>query len=184
MADLWARLLGIDADQIGPKDNFFDLGGSSLLVMQAVAESARSWKLEVEPSRYVYESLGQLAEAIPSGDAVASRAGAGAGDPVVAAQAAIWAELLGVSTADIGPDDNFFDLGGNSLLAMRFIAAAQPVLGKPVDAQRLVYENLRQLASGAVPAAAAAPVAAAEPVEAAEASGLLSKVGRLFGRRS
>ena len=182
LADLWARLLGIDAAQIGPKDNFFDLGGSSLLVMQAVAESARLWQLQVEPSRYVYESLGQLAVGVPSADAAAATAD----DPVVAALAAIWADLLGVSTADIGADDNFFDLGGNSLLAMRFVAAAQPVLGKPIDAQRLVYENLRQLASDAAPAGASAPAVAAPAAATAEAqgSGLMSKVGRLFGRRS
>ncbi len=35
--------------------------------------------------------------------------------------AAIWAEVLGV--ADIRPEDNFFRLGGNSLMAAEAVAA-------------------------------------------------------------
>jgi len=37
--------------------------------------------------------------------------------------AAIWAQLLGVK--QVGPDDNFFALGGHSLLGVKLIAAIQ-----------------------------------------------------------
>ena len=37
--------------------------------------------------------------------------------------ASIWAQILGVSA--IGPDDNFFALGGHSLLGVKLIAAVQ-----------------------------------------------------------
>jgi hypothetical protein len=36
------------------------------------------------------------------------------------ALAAVWRQVIGVP---VGPDDNFFDLGGNSLLAVRLNAA-------------------------------------------------------------
>jgi len=37
--------------------------------------------------------------------------------------AAIWAQVLGVKA--VGPDDNFFALGGHSLLGVKLIAAIQ-----------------------------------------------------------
>jgi predicted RNA methylase len=61
-------LLGIDAAQISSKDNFFDLGGNSLLAMQALAESERRLALKTDPRRYVYETLQQLAAGASSQD--------------------------------------------------------------------------------------------------------------------
>jgi len=48
-------------------------------------------------------------------------------DEVEAVLAAIWCELLGVSTVD--RDDNFFDRGGHSLLAARVLARIQAAFG-------------------------------------------------------
>jgi acyl carrier protein len=185
LAALWAKLLGVNAEHIQPEDNFFDLGGSSLLVMQAVTESARAGTPAMDPSRYVFEPLSKLAasgDLAPSGEVAADAATA-------QALAAIWADLLGIDAKHIGPEDNFFDLGGSSLLAMRFVAAAEPVLGQPIDAQRVVYECLRQLAQKAQPRADGPAVvdasAAAESTAgpAPASTGLLSKAIRRFGWR-
>lgn len=43
--------------------------------------------------------------------------------------ATLWAQMLGVSR--VGPDDNFFALGGHSLLGVKLIAAVQEKL--PLD---------------------------------------------------
>jgi hypothetical protein len=64
LAAIWARLLGIGENQVAAEDNFFDLGGSSLLVMEAAAIAERELGLRVDPRRFVNESLRQLA--IPS----------------------------------------------------------------------------------------------------------------------
>jgi acyl carrier protein len=40
--------------------------------------------------------------------------------------AALWGEALGV--AEVGPDDNFFDLGGDSLSATRLVAIINDAL--------------------------------------------------------
>lgn len=40
--------------------------------------------------------------------------------------ATIWAQMLGVKR--VGPDDNFFALGGHSLLGVKLIAAVQEKL--------------------------------------------------------
>ncbi|MEV6958267.1 amino acid adenylation domain-containing protein [Streptomyces sp. NPDC051207] len=55
----------------------------------------------------------------------------------------VWQEVLGVP---VGPDDNFFDLGGNSLLAMR-VGAALRRRGGPTVAMRDLYlrPTIRQL---------------------------------------
>jgi len=91
--------------------------------------------------------------------------------------AQIWAELLGIDRADIRASDSFFDLGGDSLLAMRAVEAVHAETGVRVDARRYIYENL-----GRIAAADSSPQAAAPSV--APASGLMGRVLSAFGRRS
>jgi acyl carrier protein len=49
--------------------------------------------------------------------------------------AGIWAEVLGVER--VGIEDNFFDLGGQSLLATRLISRILSVLGMQAEIQDL-----------------------------------------------
>lgn len=59
--------------------------------------------------------------------------------------AAIWCEFLGIETPGI--DDNFFDLGGNSLLLMRTHARMCEVSGRDVPVTQLFrYPTIRGLA--------------------------------------
>ena len=166
LADIWARLLGVDAALITAHDNFFDIGGSSLLVMQAVSAAEKELGLKVDPGRYVYESLGKLAHA------GGTHAGVGR----------VWAQLLGIDPAQVQPGDNFFDLGGNSLLVMQAVSEAQKQLGLKIDPNRFVYENLRQLS--VVAAVTTSDAAPAQPQAAVEPTGLLGRVLGRFGRRA
>ena len=61
--------------------------------------------------------------------------------------AAIWREILGVS--DIGPDDSFFDVGGDSLSAVTVALKAEQA-GLPADVLHRMFEghSLRQIAAG------------------------------------
>ncbi|MFF8034154.1 non-ribosomal peptide synthetase [Streptomyces sp. NPDC016626] len=79
--------------------------------------------------------------ATPSGPA-----GTPAGDTFEQVLLDVWREVLGVP---VGPDDNFFDLGGNSLLAMR-VGAALRRRGDRTVAMRDLYlrPTIRQLAAG------------------------------------
>jgi non-ribosomal peptide synthetase component F len=61
--------------------------------------------------------------------------------------AQIWADVLKIKISEIRPGDNFFDLGGDSLLAMRVIQLAERTLGFRTAPPRYVFENLGQLAS-------------------------------------
>ena len=92
--------------------------------------------------------------------------------------ARIWAELLDIDPTHVTPRDNFFDLGGDSLLAMRAVEAAGRQLGFRIDARRYFYENLAQLAN-AEAAVTIAPAGAAAVARKEESGGGLLK--RMFG---
>jgi acyl carrier protein len=62
-----------------------------------------------------------------------------------ASLAAIWEEVLGVQ--EVGPDDDFFDLGGHSLLSMRVATRVQRRFGASVPLPVLFEaRTVRQLA--------------------------------------
>ncbi|WP_162583348.1 non-ribosomal peptide synthetase [Variovorax sp. PBS-H4] len=102
--------------------------------------------------------------------------------------AQIWADVLKIETSDIRPSDNFFDLGGDSLQAMRVIQMAERALGFRTAPPRYVFENLGQLASRE--AAFAAPVREARRSsfnakrEEAPARSLLGKMFSGWGNKA
>ncbi len=59
--------------------------------------------------------------------------------------ATIWAELLGHT--DIAASDNFFDLGGHSLLVMQAIARIESSTGVAFSPKHLMFETLAELAA-------------------------------------
>ncbi|MDQ0040335.1 non-ribosomal peptide synthetase [Variovorax boronicumulans] len=61
LAQIWAGVLGIDVNDIRASDNFFDLGGDSLLVLNAVKQAEQTLGLRVEMRRYLFENLAQIA---------------------------------------------------------------------------------------------------------------------------
>lgn len=58
--------------------------------------------------------------------------------------AQVWRDLL--KTGDIRPDDNFFDLGGHSLLVMQAILTMEAQTGKRLNPRRFIFESLKQIA--------------------------------------
>jgi acyl carrier protein len=123
--------------------------------------------LRIEPQRYVFEPLSKLAGGNDRRDELAR----------------LWAELLGIDSAQIQAGDNFFDLGGNSLLAMRAVSDAERLFGLKVDPGRYVYETLQQLSVPTTDTAAAA-AAAVPAVQTPQPRSMLSRVLSRFGRRS
>ncbi len=67
--DVWRELLGVH--RISVNDNFFDLGGHSLLAMRAIAALEKGLAKRVNPRRFIFESLRQIARAYDSVDASA-----------------------------------------------------------------------------------------------------------------
>lgn len=108
----------------------------------------------------------------------AEEAAVGPRNEMERAIATLWQELLGVDA--VGVHDNFFDIGGHSLLSVRFISRLDKKVGVRLLHEHVVVNTLEQLAGkcaqmlGGLAPAAAGPVvvtavAVAEPpAEAAE----------------
>lgn len=61
IAEVWKDVLGVD--RVGVYDNFFDLGGHSLLSVQAVARLEKETGVRIHAKAMVTNALGQLASA-------------------------------------------------------------------------------------------------------------------------
>jgi NAD(P)-dependent dehydrogenase (short-subunit alcohol dehydrogenase family) len=59
IAESWQELLGID--QVGLFDNFFDLGGDSLLATRVIAQLEKNLGLRLNRTDIMFQTLGQLA---------------------------------------------------------------------------------------------------------------------------
>ena len=57
----------------------------------------------------------------------------------------IWQRVLGVAAVSV--EDNFFDIGGHSLLSMRVVAAIEQELGCRLSPRVMFLESLRQIAA-------------------------------------
>ncbi|MEO6191566.1 MAG: amino acid adenylation domain-containing protein [Thermoanaerobaculia bacterium] len=79
--------------------------------------------------------------------------------------ATVWQEALAVGT--VGIHDNFFDLGGHSLLLARVHARLREVLGRDISLVELFKNPTVSSLAAALSAPAAAPEAARRPVVAA-----------------
>lgn len=159
LARLWASVLGRDA--VGADDNFFALGGDSILGLQLVAQ-ARQAGLALTPKLL-------FAHPTPSALAAALRACAAPADASAAIEQTLrtlWREIL--QRDEIDRDADFFALGGDSILALQIVAKAraQQLMLAPKDlfAHPTLARLSAHLAARAQPAAApAATPAVAQP---------------------
>jgi hypothetical protein len=74
-------------------------------------------------------------------------------DARVAYLIGIWSPLLG---RDVGPDDNFFDLGGHSMLAVQMANRVKADTGARIQLMTLASQTLAQIAAE-LPAVAKTP---------------------------
>jgi non-ribosomal peptide synthase protein (TIGR01720 family) len=138
------------------------------------AEELRSFLRERLPEYMVPSSFVSLAElpltpngkvdrrALPAPDR-ASRAGDEAGvpprTPLEAELVAIWAPVLGLEPERIGVHDNFFDLGGDSILSIQLVARANEAGIRLTPGQLFQHQTIAELAA----VAGTAPELDAEP---------------------
>ncbi|KAF2449195.1 nonribosomal peptide synthetase-like protein [Karstenula rhodostoma CBS 690.94] len=104
---LLSRILGIPKPNLGPSDSFFDLGGDSISAMKLVSEArAQGLKLTVAQI-FQSRSLADLAQL--------------AGNEKEEKLIQILSRVLGVPKEEISSSDSFFELGGDSISAMRLV---------------------------------------------------------------
>ncbi len=91
--------------------------------------------------------------------------------------AAIWRQVLGVER--IGVDNNFFEIGGHSLLAMQVIYQVEQVFGMRLHVRDLILNSLEQLAA-TLPQRAESDLEVKAPTEGGqEPAGEMSRPGVL-----
>jgi amino acid adenylation domain-containing protein len=86
--------------------------------------------------------------ALPGQDGLALECGEDYVAPHTATErfiAEVWQEALGVDR--VGVHDNFFDLGGHSLLSMKVIALVKEKIGQRIHPREMVLQTLGQLAA-------------------------------------
>jgi hypothetical protein len=92
--------------------------------------------------------------------------------------AEIWQRELGVER--VGVQDNFFDLGGHSLLCFRVLAEIERTAGKRLSPRTMLLSTLEQVAAAIEPEGRETPAAPAPPKP--EASLVRKLFSRITGR--
>jgi len=111
------------------------------------------------------------APAREEGSALPAAVDAATLDPRVHYLAEVWFELLGLPA---GPDDNFFDLGGHSMLAVQMASRVERDTGHRIKLIRLGAETLAQVAAGL-------PGSVEEPAKERVGGKISSGLRRLLG---
>ncbi len=156
-------------------DRYSMTSAEALLALRRIVEQAPPGSRAVISTGDLRARLAESAAAAHAVDtssppAVVRQPGAAAPVSELEARvAAVWGAVLGL--AEIGLDDNFFDLGGSSLLGLRVVARLKRELGVEVPMVRLF--------EGPTVRAFACLLAAAEP----PAAGALAASGERGARR-
>lgn len=115
IATLWADVLP-DTTSFGRTDNFFRSGGNSLLATKVINRLNQQFGIHLDfEDIFDFPELGQLASYI---DGLSTTT-----DKIIG----YWKDVL--KTDQIKPEDNFFDLGGHSLMASQVLNRINQAFG-------------------------------------------------------
>lgn len=111
LREILSRILGMPAYDISPCDSFFELGGDSISAMRLVSE-ARSHGLNLTVAQiFQSRSLSELAAA--TGNAKEEKL------------LELLSRILNIPKDEVSASDSFFELGGDSISAMRLVSEAR-----------------------------------------------------------
>jgi amino acid adenylation domain-containing protein len=143
LAELWCQILGCTG--VSRDDDFFALGGDSILSLQLIGLAARNG-LKLQPKAVLeHPQLAALALHID-----------GRADPVLLTVLSAFRDLL--QQPAMGPDDDFFAAGGDSILSLQLIAKLRQQGLRLMPRQLLENPTARGLAN-VLNVVAQAPVA-------------------------
>ena len=135
IANLWCEHFSID--EVNPEDNFFDLGGESLMALGLVDDINQAFDLSVAVNTlYEVPTLAALSEFVASQLPETS-----VPDKPKSTQDMVndlWLEHLNLQ--ELNPDDDFFDLGGDSLIALGMIEDINNMFSTDISAN-ILYDN-------------------------------------------
>jgi len=135
LTSLLARILGIPETEISPSDGFFELGGDSIGAMRLVSDArAQGFSISVAQV-FQSKSLADLAKFF--------------GNDKEEKLIDMLSRILGLQKAEIKTDDSFFELGGDSISAMRLVSDARSQGLEINVAQVFQSKSLAELAASA-----------------------------------
>ncbi|WP_183142086.1 non-ribosomal peptide synthetase [Pseudomonas cichorii] len=152
LAQLWCQVLG--CAQVGRNDDFFALGGDSILSLQLIGMASRQG-LKLQPRDVLKNpTLADMALCVDCRM-----------QPALLSVLTAFRELL--EQPELGPDADFFAAGGDSILSLQLIARLRQAQLRLMPRQLLEHPTPRQLVGVLKPVAAPA-AAAPEPVQVEE----------------
>lgn len=135
LRSLLSRILSMPEAEINPSDSFFELGGDSISAMRLVSD-ARAQGINVTVAQvFESQSLSELAASF--------------GNVKENTLLDLLSRILGISRSDIKSSDSFFDLGGDSICAMRLVSDARTKGLEITVGQVFESKSLAELASAA-----------------------------------
>ncbi|KAF2689882.1 nonribosomal peptide synthetase 6 [Lentithecium fluviatile CBS 122367] len=130
---LLGRILAIPETEFNPNDSFFELGGDSISAMRLVSE-ARALGAKVTVTQiFKSQSLSELASCM--------------GNEKESQLMDLLSRVLNIRRQEISAKDSFFELGGDSIGAMRLVAEARAQGLRISVAQIFKSKSLSELAS-------------------------------------
>jgi amino acid adenylation domain-containing protein len=135
LRSLLSRIIGMPESDITPSDSFFELGGDSIGAMRLVSD-ARAQGFNVSVAQvFQSRSLSELATYL--------------GNETEDTIKGLLSRILGMAKDDINAQDSFFELGGDSIGAMRLVSDAHAQGLHISVAQVFQSKSLSELASSA-----------------------------------
>lgn len=133
LLELLARILSIPEQDINTRDSFFELGGDSIGAMRLVSE-ARASGLNISVAQiFQSSSISELAAII----------GKEKEDKLIS----LLSRVLGLEQSEIKPTESFFELGGDSIGAMRTVSEAKSLGLNVTVAQIFKARSISELAA-------------------------------------
>jgi len=135
LTSLLSRILGMSETDINPRDSFFELGGDSIGAMRLVSD-ARTQGININVAQiFQSNSLSDLAASI--------------GSEKEEKLLDLLSRILAISKPEMSASDSFFELGGDSIGAMRLVSDAR-AQGLEISVAKVFQsQSLSELASSA-----------------------------------
>ena len=124
--EIWASAL--EVNEVGVNEDFFELGGTSLGLINVVVEMGKRFGIPLDTSIVTRgATVAALAQGVKEKMASMKQQDV----PVEQAVKEIWASALGVN--EVGVNEDFFELGGTSLGLINVVVEMSKRFGIPLD---------------------------------------------------
>lgn len=156
LVEIWSAVLSKEIRKISTTANFFEIGGHSLRAIMLTSSIRKQLNFNFPLTEIFFNpTVKEMADYISVVSLLNSKAAMAKKEIAPAKDIEetlfnIWAELLNIENKMIGTTDNFFDLGGDSLLATQLVLRISEDLGVKIPIDDLFKYTTIKLLSGRI----------------------------------